>query len=105
MTKFFREPPEWGWFIGILAMSIKEVVRGHYLGLLTGVPFLLVAIIAPKQFQLPLWLMFSIGALVNFTIAVTGRIDYFSAAVYLLLIVYGADESYKLIANKEDAGT
>jgi hypothetical protein len=40
--ELFREPPSWGWFIGILVMSVREVVRGHYSGLLTGLPFLLV---------------------------------------------------------------
>lgn len=43
-----REPPSWGWFIGILIMCIREIMRGHYLGLLTGISFILLSILAPK---------------------------------------------------------
>ncbi|MEZ8187846.1 hypothetical protein [Shewanella sp. 5S214] len=102
MTKIFREPPEWGWFIGILIMSIREIIRGHYLGLLTGIPFLLVAILAPEKAQKPLWVLFTLGSLANFIIAVSGTVDYISGAIYLSLVVYGADEVYKiLVKNKK----
>jgi len=60
-------------------------------GLLTGVPFLLVAILAPKKVQIPLWVLFTLGSLVNFIIAVSGSIDYISSGIYLLLIFYGLD--------------
>ncbi|MGR6872699.1 hypothetical protein ACU6U9_10415 [Pseudomonas sp. HK3] len=98
----FREPPEWGWFIGISIsiMSIREIINGHYLGLLTGVPFLLVAVLANRKVHLPLWAMFTLGALVNFILAVTGHIQYISAIIYLLLIVYGGDETRKAYLNK-----
>jgi hypothetical protein len=94
--KLLRGPPSWGWFIGILVMSVREIMRGHYLGLLTGIPFLLVSILAVKQLQLPLWIIFTVGAAVNLLIVVTGHLDYISAGIYLLLIVYGIDESYKI---------
>jgi hypothetical protein len=98
----FREPPEWGWFIGISIMSIREIINGHYLGLLTGVPFLLVAILANRKVHLPLWAMFTLGALVNFILAVTGHIQYISAIIYLLLIVYGGDEIRKQYVSNRD---
>jgi hypothetical protein len=93
----FREPPSWGWFIGILIMSVREIMQGHYVGLLTGIPFVLVSILAIRQLQLPLWIIFTIGAAANLLIAFTGHLDYISAGIYLLLIVYGIDESYKII--------
>lgn len=95
----FREPPEWGWFIGISIMSIREIINNHYLGLLTGVPFLLVAVLASRKIHLPLWAMFTLGSLVNFILAVTGHIQYISAIIYLLLIVYGGDETRKAYIN------
>lgn len=96
----FREPPEWGWFIGISIMSVREVINGHYFGLLTGIPFLLVAILANQKIQLPLWGIFTIGALVNFTLAIMGSIQYISAVIYCLLIAYGCDEMRKSYAIK-----
>jgi len=98
--ELFREPPSWGWFIGILLMSVREVVRGHYSGLLTGVPFLLVSILTPKRLQLPLWIIFTGGGIVNLIFSVIGHFDYISFGIYALLVVYGIDESYKIIKNK-----
>ena len=77
-------------------MSIREIMRGHYVGLLTGIPFLLVSILAIKQLQFPLWIIFTVGAAANLLIAVTGHLDYISAGIYLLLIVYGIAESHKI---------
>lgn len=95
-----REPPSWGWFIGILIMSIREIMRGHYVGLLTGIPFLLVSILAVKQLQFPLWIIFTVGATANLLIAVNGHFDFISAGIYLLLIVYGIAESHKITKKK-----
>lgn len=82
-------------------MSIREVMRGHYAGLLTGVPFLLVSILTPKKLQLPLWVIFTFGAAVNILTSVTGRLDYISTGIYLLLMVYGIYESYEIVKNRK----
>jgi hypothetical protein len=91
----FRQPPEWGWFAGISILSVSEIINGHYLGLLTGVPFLLIAILANQKVWLPLWAIFTLGALVNFILAIMGQIQYTSVVIYGLLIFYGCHEVRK----------
>ena len=100
--RLLRQPPSWGWFIGVLVLTVREIARGHYLGLATAIPFLLVSLLAAPAAHLPLWMLFTLGAAVNLAIALIGDPHYIDAGIYLLLVVYGADEAWKSRKPKDE---
>ncbi|MFT2111595.1 hypothetical protein [Marinomonas sp. 2405UD68-3] len=100
-TSVFKEPNQWILFIALTIATINGVVTGQYFTLLTGVPFLLVSVLASTRFHLQLWILFVTGAIINIILAITTEANYFIGGVYGLLTVYGFYELFKWVNDKE----
>jgi len=99
-TSVFKEPSQWILFIALTIATINGVATGQYFTLLTGVPFLLVSVLTSTRFHLQLWMLFVTGAIINVILAITTNTNYFVGGVYVLLVVYGFYELFKLVNDR-----
>ncbi|MCZ2722262.1 hypothetical protein O1D97_11640 [Marinomonas sp. 15G1-11] len=92
-----KEPDQWVLFIAMTIATINGVVTGNFFILLIGVPFILLSILVVTKLTLLLWILFISGAIINVILPIVSVQDYFSAAVYLLLVAYGGYELVKMV--------